>query len=572
MTIDRRTRRGTAGYSWIAAVIALTTIAAAPAAYGHAVDGALVTVHQPDGTSLQVRVWGDEYASVMESLDGYTLIRDTETGFVCYARPSPDGQDLASTGVATAAAGGADLGLALHLRAAPRTVQTHRAAAHVARVVRASAVLAGGGTPVSTKTGQVNGVCVLVDFPDDPGTISPSEVDRLLNQTGYTGYGNNGSLRDYYRDASYGKLLLHHYVPTKYFRAPNNKAYYESGSYNLVDQLVTQALTALNAEGLDFSQFDANNDGFIDSIICLYAGTGTGGLWPHGGQGTAFQANGVQGWNNIVLDLGSRPAIQTLCHEMGHSVCEWPDLYDTDGVGGGVGFYCVMGISLDTNDNNPPPPCAVLKDMNGWTDTHVLAGTQDGLTLAAGGTLVYKFANPALAKEYFMLENREQTGRDANLPSAGLAIWHVDLTKDDNTQQQGTATMHYMVSLVQADGQRHLEKNDLFADGQDLYAGAGAVFSPTSTPRSDWWNGTPSNVTIHNIGPAAATLSFSFTTGPVTPDTSGTSGDNSSTGDNSGNTTDQPTSHGGCGAGVAQMFPVILLQLMGLRVLGRRRA
>jgi hypothetical protein len=54
------------------------------------------------------------------------------------------------------------------------------------------------------------------------------------------------------------------------------------------------------------------------------------------------------------------------------------------------------------------------------------------------------------ATEYFICENRQQTGRDAGLPDAGLAIWHVD-ELGNNRIEQMTPASHY--ELIRAGGQ-----------------------------------------------------------------------------------------------------------------------
>ena len=52
------------------------------------------TLDQPDGAEVQVRIWGDEFYRVVESLDGFTLVRDSDTGEICYAELSGDGREL----------------------------------------------------------------------------------------------------------------------------------------------------------------------------------------------------------------------------------------------------------------------------------------------------------------------------------------------------------------------------------------------------------------------------------------------------------------------------------------------
>ena len=54
---------------------------------------------QPNGDSVSVRLFGTELYLDAESEDGYTLIRDEESGYVCYAMLSADGNEYASTGI-----------------------------------------------------------------------------------------------------------------------------------------------------------------------------------------------------------------------------------------------------------------------------------------------------------------------------------------------------------------------------------------------------------------------------------------------------------------------------------------
>ena len=47
--------------------------------------GEIFDLRQPDGSTVPVRVWGDEFYRVLESLDGYTLVRDPLNQEICYA-------------------------------------------------------------------------------------------------------------------------------------------------------------------------------------------------------------------------------------------------------------------------------------------------------------------------------------------------------------------------------------------------------------------------------------------------------------------------------------------------------
>ena len=99
--------------------------------------GEILELKQVDGTAVQVRIWGDEFYQVVESLDGYTLIRDSITGIICYASLSPDGNDLVSTGITLSETAPVGLGLDKHIRI--------NEASRKAKIAAARARLLGGG-------------------------------------------------------------------------------------------------------------------------------------------------------------------------------------------------------------------------------------------------------------------------------------------------------------------------------------------------------------------------------------------------------------------------------------------
>ena len=48
-------------------------------------------------TSVDVRLYGSEFYMRAEGLDGYTLVRDETTDWICYAKLSEDGSSLIAT-------------------------------------------------------------------------------------------------------------------------------------------------------------------------------------------------------------------------------------------------------------------------------------------------------------------------------------------------------------------------------------------------------------------------------------------------------------------------------------------
>ena len=82
------------------------------------------TLTQPDGTIIHVRFTGDSFNSRTHNEENFTMIRDPETRYWCWARRSDDGHNIESTGKPAHLYDPRELGLepgieisgALHLR------------------------------------------------------------------------------------------------------------------------------------------------------------------------------------------------------------------------------------------------------------------------------------------------------------------------------------------------------------------------------------------------------------------------------------------------------------------------
>ncbi|MFA5238842.1 MAG: M6 family metalloprotease domain-containing protein [Phycisphaerae bacterium] len=505
-------------------LVAFTVLSLIPyRAYSAPVMGQIYNLRQPDGAAVAVRIWGDEFYQVVESLDGYTLIRDPDTAIICYAILSTDGTELVSTQVRVGESHEA-LGIEPHIRISPQSVKQKVRTARTqlaAKMPQTDESATIKTYSESSLPESVRGICLIIDFPDESGTIPPAEVNNFCNQTGYTGYGNNGSVRDYFYDVSDGDLIYTNYVPTAYYTAIHEKSYYDNPSESVgpkAIELILEALNYLESNGFDFSQYNFNG------VSCLYAGDCNSGwskgLWPHQGS-LSFSADGVSINKYLITYMGSSIKIGMFCHETGHLLCGWPDLYDTDFDSYGVGKFCLMGYG--GQGGNPVEPCAYLKYISGWTDTTLLTAPQEGLVLTAGNNSIYKYEHPTLTNEYFLIENRHQTGRDSTLPDSGLAIWHID-TEGWNNYQQMTPSSHYEATLVQADSLWDMENNVNYGDSNDLwkapdFAVCGPYISP-NMPDTSWWDGTASYFGILDINFPGTVMTFTFGLDPleITPE------------------------------------------------------
>lgn len=473
---------------------------------------------QPDGSYVKVRVWGDEYYQRVESLDGYTLVRDPQNGGICYAELAADGNHLKSTGIRVQERFAAQKALPKGLKESKKVVEQSiraRTAVLWGPEADSSKSLSWPEGWVRTTSGDVKGITLVVDFPDEAGTINTGMTRLFLNYPGFNFGGNTGSVYDYYVDVSNNQLHFTNWCPDVYYTAQHEKGYYDDPSMPTgpgAKELILEALNYYDSQGFDFSQYDSNGDGYIDGISCLFAGSSVGGfamgLTPHAGSLQGFEADGVKAVNYQITPMFEQLNMAMFAHECGHMLFGWPDLYDHDFDATGMGEYCMM--SYGTYPGDPVHVCAYLKEDVGWSQVTTLTASLEDLTLLHPAFRAYKFPHPYNPREYFLVENRQQRLRDTRIWDSGLMILHVD--KDgSNIYNQMTPEYHYKVALQQADGRFDLEHNVNRGDNTDLYSAPGSrVWGPGTLPNTKWWDGSESDFEVYDVGYSGTVMRFSF--------------------------------------------------------------
>ena len=492
--------------------------------------GAEFNFKQPDGSSLRVRGWGNQHHAVFEAMNGYTVVEDPITGFYEYAGVSADHDELVPTGARPRHVNPQALGLAMGVRVSDK-------AAKVAGMesttlprggsrweerrrqqrddIRTAATHPGivGAPPQRQTVGTYVGLCLLIQFPDVPGTIPQAEVGNFCNQPGYAGFGNKGSVRDYFLEISCGKLDYSNIV-TPYYTAKHPRSYYTNEKIaqpKRARELIKEALAHWKAQGFDFSKLTVDSQGFVFAANVFYAGTRVNnwskGLWPHSYYLlTPYAlAAGRNAHDYQITDMTQALSLGTFCHENGHMICDFPDLYDYGYESAGVGAFCLMCGGANVDEKNPTHVGAYLKYRAGWATA--LTKISAGLTGVANAGKNEFFIHNKSKTEYFLIENRHRSGRDAALPASGLAVWHVD-ERGDNQNEQMSPLLHYECSLVQADGRFDLERDPRNAgDPGDLF-GAGSQFGPATNPASKWWDTTDSKLALSAISAAGPAMTF----------------------------------------------------------------
>jgi M6 family metalloprotease-like protein len=464
-------------------------------------------LRQPDGSLVPVKIWGDEFYQRVESPQGYTLIRNSQ-GWISYATITNDGSEFIATDIIYTGTEPSNIRLTPGLDITGSSIMKKVLQRHIELFGTAENPYTTPDRQQKQIVGNIKGLTILIEFPDEAATIPKLEVEDFANKIGYTGNGNNGSVHDYFYDVSGTKLNYTNSV-TEYYKAKNPKPYYDDSVNGKARELVTEAVQGVDAAGFDFSLL-SNSGGTVSAVNVLYVGrTACGwakGLWPHSGSITAVTVDGVKISRYQMTGLGTALSIGTFVHENGHMTCKFPDLYDYGSDSKGVGGFCVM---CSGGGKNPVPPCAYLRNTAGWDTVTDITGivAQTLFKHRANSNTSFIFKNPQNANESFYIESRVKKGRNTNLPEGGLAIWQVD-TKGSNDNQQMTPTLHYKVSLEQADGLFNFEKNQSGTTKDLFSAGYKEVFDDNTAPNAHWWNDSPSGLKIANISAIKDTMSF----------------------------------------------------------------
>ncbi|MHC4740839.1 MAG: M6 family metalloprotease domain-containing protein, partial [Planctomycetota bacterium] len=486
-------------------------------------EGDVFSLMQPDGTQADVRVFGDEFYQRVESTDGYSLIRDAETGWICYAEVARGGEDFVSTGVIYRGIAVEDWGDSKEkqkiIKLAKGLKLKKEAIVKKAKAKREE-LLEGQEPekPVKALEGSLVGLTILIQFPDQMGTISREDVNDYCNMVGYDGYGNNGSVRDYFYDVSNQMLIYTNYV-TEYYTAQNDKSYYDNCSGGRTRDLLSEALNWLDDQGFDFSILSRTSSNRIEALNIFYAGSPScgwsNGLWPHKGYYGGFTSDsGVRSGDYQITNIGSQLRLGTFCHENGHMICSWPDLYDYGYESRGIGSF---GLMASSGGRNPRPPNPHFRDLRGW-ETIIEINDDAPATVRyhqANSFTTYRYSHPTNEREFFLVESRLKDGRHEGMPDEGMLIWHVDRDGSNNNEQM-TPQQHYRVSVEQADGLFHLERDRNGGGGGDMFhAGDNDSFDDYTLPDARWWDGTESGMRIHSISAISANMSFTVDNIPI---------------------------------------------------------
>ena len=476
----------------ILAALALAGLAAIHTANAIPADPEAKKVRQPDGSTITVFIRGDEHAHLLVGDDGTPLFYNPKTKAYEYAQLQ--GTHITGSGIMAKDAAARDAKAKAYVEAMNagqiiRTVSRNRAFPSTS-AKRKKTEAKGGAQRIRINDfptiGHQKSLVILWEFSDMDFTSidNPKQFfNGLLNTPGFTweGTGINGSAVDFYHASSFNKFDPE-FVVVGPVKLSKPASYYGSDNPSQdakIYEAIIESCNALDSE-INFADYDADNDGKVDNIYFFYAGNGqadtpngTELIWPHS------YYLGESGWKqNLVLDGkqidrytcsnelryksdGEKvpTGIGTFVHEFGH-VLGLADHYDTSyGIlNFGVGSWDTMAQGSYNNDMNTPPVFSAFERAElGWldyTDLSIDADSVNVLPNLADCNKAYRIpVDGTNGNEYFILENRQQTGWDKYLPGHGMLTWHIDM--DETAWKNNivnTDPGHQRVDIVEVDG------------------------------------------------------------------------------------------------------------------------
>ena len=391
---------------------------------------------------------------------------------------------------------------------------------------------------------------IKVDFSDRPGSRTGAEINGFL-------FGEDEvSLKTYYDEVSYGQMNIQPgpaggVIPKgdSWVRAAKPMTYYGEGRISEVQcrELTREACIAVDAI-VDFSQYDRDNDGVVDHVFIIHAGDDEastlkpGDIWSILVRGVNTVLDGVRIESAAIVaeePSFTKPHLGIYFHEFFHDFGA-PDVYGTpftdandhkwglmgfagpyqgdltDGIGNGLNPSHIIGYLKWDFDARPE------NGRRGWIEPVEVEETGAQLSIPSfelppAHNVLFKIDIPGNVDrsgkitEFFLIENRNRVSGamyDTHLPESGILIWHIDETVFR------PQTAHFdaagQISLEDPNDPNHRGVNPKNPDQIDIrFITDGAAYSvndnqisftPASRPNSNANDGTPTGISITNIG------------------------------------------------------------------------
>jgi M6 family metalloprotease-like protein len=395
----------------------------------------------------------------------------------------------------------------------------------------------------------------------------------------------------YWNENSYGQLTISVDVSPAVYQLPHSTSYYGNETSPALENLIYDGITAAKNDANPATRVPDLS--IYDAILIVHAGAGeesdvnddsSNDLWslyysndsiapnarPDASCSNCLEVSGVNGTKRITEAIVMPQTdtqdgvivdpIGVYVHEFGH----WlglPDLYCTSlfCIPDGVGKWSLMGDGIYNSDpasqadpadtavcaadaaqcvfgSSPAHLDAWSKVRLGWvTAATIIENVGEGVRVLnpveTNRDIVRIQASSTTDTQYYLLENRQQTGFDKGLPGHGLLVWLIDdfivnLNFDSNSVNN--SVVRPGIKLIEADNDGNLLSFGCSGAGDDCgspgdpFPGTtnNTAFTPHTAPSSLPY--TPfAWVNIRDIAETATAISLTSGFAPLPPQTPG---------------------------------------------------
>ena len=405
-----------------------------------------VQVRQADGSVITVILRGDEHINWYTTLDGTLLVQGADNNYYI-GKVEKSGNLIATKQLAHEALTRSQSERNLIAKQdkekffayVNKVAEESENAYNNSPLTRGPVIGTGSyGIPYFPHTGTPKALVILAEFQDTTFTIKDTKkvfTNYLMNEGHFTDtrYGqkqNYKGVRGYFKDCSYGKFtpIFDVVGPVK---LPKAHDVYGAGDDNM-DFLLADACTVVD-DTVNFADYDANNDGFVDLVYIIYAGHSANingnkptNIWPKSGIVTIsnkFDGKNIRRYGVSNELNGSDKAseknkkingIGLFCHEFSHTL-GLPDIYATAGDAQnqdnqGMEFWDIMdGGTAIQGGRVPAAYLAWEREVMGWMNIDELKNdtTINNLKSIDNGGNAYKIVNSANDNEYIVLQSMQ---------------------------------------------------------------------------------------------------------------------------------------------------------------------
>ena len=493
-------------------------------------------VTQPDGTTINTIIKGDEWFHIHTTEDGKAIIKDAD-GWWNYAIYDQNGEKKSSGYHVGKDTPKVVLSQSMMINtSAMRENAARKRELMMSRLQERQMKKAASGNS-SQKT--MRGLIILAAFNDVPFKYTPADFNETMNV-------KQGCAKEYFNDQFEGIYEFEFDISPIVTLSGNRKWYGENNSFGddkRPAEMAKEACELAYAAGVEFSKYDMDGDGEVDNVHIFYAGgdesegDGDDRIWAHQWSlsdaglttlkldGKTIDRYSCSSELTIPSSLSTNyviAGIGAFCHEFSH-ILGLPDFYDTDyernGYSTGLwGSTSLMDMgSYNNNGNTPPNYNAIEREILGLSTCMTIT---EGASYSMGPINEdRKFFRMETDRntEYYLFECRAAEGWDKHIGGDGMLVYHIDKSSSRQWNYQNSVNCqlsHQCADLIEADG-----RSDNFEGiTSALWNNIAGVFFPyksntslsaTTTPALKYWSGSKCPLSIRNITKNGKAISFS---------------------------------------------------------------